>query len=298
MARIAIGDVQGCGEELRALVKRTGFSADRDQLWFVGDLVNRGPGSLDVLRFVRSLGEAAVTVLGNHDLHLLAVAYGGHRQLRADDTLEEVLRARDRGPLLDWLLHRPLAWLHGGAAARPGTTGDSTPASADPRRRGDLLVHAGLVPQWSAADVLRLARQVERDLRRDPEGVFATMYGNRPDRWDASLEGADRRRFVINALTRMRFCQADGTIDLKLKGRPGSQPSPWQPWFDVASRASRDVRVICGHWSTLGLLQRADVLALDTGCVWGGGLTAVSLEDGRRWRQTCRNHQVPGAAGD
>ncbi len=276
MARIAIGDVQGCGEELRALVKRTGFSPDRDQLWFVGDLVNRGPRSLDVLRYVRSLGDAAVVVLGNHDLHLLAVAYGSHRKLRDDDTLDAVLQAADRGPLLDWLLHRPLAWQERGAA------------------QGELMVHAGLVPQWRAADVLRLAREVERELQRDPEGVFAAMSGNRPDRWDDALEGADRRRVVINVLTRMRFCQPDGTIDLKLKGRPGSQRAPWQPWFDVASRASRDLRVVCGHWSTLGLLARADVLALDTGCVWGGGLTAVSLEDGRRWQEPCRKHQAPG----
>jgi bis(5'-nucleosyl)-tetraphosphatase (symmetrical) len=279
MARIAIGDVQGCSEELQALVKRTGFSPDRDQLWFVGDLVNRGPRSLEVLRYVRSLGDAAVVVLGNHDLHLLAVAYGGQRKLRDDDTLDAVLEARDRGPLLEWLLHRPLAW-------------------QDEAQPAELMVHAGLVPQWRAADVLRLAREVERELRKDPANVFLQMYGNRPDCWDESLSGAGRRRFVINALTRMRYCRPDGTIDVKLKGRPGSQPAPWQPWFDVASRASRDVRVVCGHWSTLGLLERPDVLALDTGCVWGGGLTAVSLEDGRRWQEPCRDHQVPGAGGD
>ncbi len=280
MARIAIGDVQGCGEELQALVKRIGFSPDCDQLWFVGDLVNRGPRSLDVLRYVRSLGDAAIVVLGNHDLHLLAVAYGGQRKLRDGDTLDEVLKARDRGPLLEWLLHRPLAW--------------QEPAAP----QGDLMVHAGLAPPWSASDVLRLAREVERELRDDPEQVFATMYGNRPDRWDESLQGADRRRFVINVLTRMRYCRPDGAIDLKLKGRPGSQPAPWRPWFDVAARASRGVRVICGHWSTLGLLQREDLLALDTGCVWGGGLTAVSLEDGRRWLEPCRERQVPGVVGD
>ena len=272
MARIAIGDVQGCGDELRELVAKTGFSADRDQLWFVGDLVNRGPRSLEVLRWVRSLGDAAVVVLGNHDLHLLAVAYGGHRELRDDDTLDAVLAAPDRAALLDWLLHRPLAW------------------EAD----GALMVHAGLVPQWSGADALRLAREVERALRRDPERVFAGMYGNRPDRWDESLDGAERRRFVINALTRMRYCRADGMLDLKLKDRPGSQPRGWLPWFDVPGRASAGTRVVCGHWSTLGLVQRQDLLALDTGCVWGGALTAVSLEDGRRWQLACRGHQAPG----
>ena len=157
-------------------------------------------------------------VLGNHDLHLLAVAYGGQRKLRDDDTLDAVLEARDREPLLEWLLHRPLAW-------------------QDPAQPGELMVHAGLVPQWRAADVLRLAREVERELRRDPAGVFLQMYGNRPDRWDEALSGAERRRFIINVLTRMRYCSPDGTIDLKLKGRPGSQPAPWQPWFDVAGRA-------------------------------------------------------------
>jgi bis(5'-nucleosyl)-tetraphosphatase (symmetrical) len=275
MTRIAIGDVQGCAAELQALVASTGFSPDRDRLWFVGDLVNRGPGSLEVLRWVRSLGDAAVVVLGNHDLHLLAVAYGGHRALRDEDTLDAVLGARDRGPLLEWLLHRPLAW-----------------QDADAPR--ELMVHAGLVPQWSAADALRLARAVEGELRRDPEAVFATMYGNRPDRWDEALQGEERRRFVINALTRLRYCRADGTIDLKLKGRPGTQPRPWLPWFDVPSRASRSTRIVCGHWSTLGLLERPDVLALDTGCVWGGALTAVSLDDGRRWQRPCRGFQAPG----
>ncbi|MCP5328490.1 MAG: symmetrical bis(5'-nucleosyl)-tetraphosphatase [Steroidobacteraceae bacterium] len=285
MTRIAIGDVQGCGEELRALVARTGFSADRDQLWFVGDLVNRGPQSLDVLRWVRSLGDAAIVVLGNHDLHLLAVAYGGHRRLRAGDTLEAILAARDRDSLLEWLLHRPLAWQDDDDAARPASRGDV---------RGDLLVHAGLVPQWSGADALRLAAEVEQQLRRAPEALFATMYGNQPDRWDESLTGPDRWRVVINVLTRMRFCRANGRIDLRHKGAPGTQPEGWLPWFDVPSRASADRRVICGHWSTLGLLQRPDLLALDTGCVWGGALTAVSLDDERCWQLPCRGHQTPG----
>lgn len=278
MTRIAIGDVQGCGDELRALVAKTGFSADRDQLWLVGDLVNRGPKSLDVLRYVRSLGDAAVVVLGNHDLHLLAIAYGGHRELRPDDTLDAILAAPDRDALLEWLLHRPLAWRE----------------PAEGRDGGALMVHAGLVPQWRADEALALAREVERELRQDPRRVFRAMYGNRPDRWDDALHGAERRRFVINALTRMRYCRADGTIDLKQKGRPGSQAAPWLPWFDVPGRASAGTRVVCGHWSTLGLLRRADLLALDTGCVWGGALTAASLDDERLWRLPCRGHQAPG----
>jgi bis(5'-nucleosyl)-tetraphosphatase (symmetrical) len=278
MTRIAIGDVQGCADELRALVAKTGFSPDRDRLWFVGDLVNRGPGSLEVLRWVRSLGDAAVVVLGNHDLHLLAVACGGHRKLRDDDTLDAILGAPDREALLEWLLHRPLAWRDAGDGSG-----------------GELMIHAGLVPQWSPDDALRLAREVERALRRDPGAVFASMSGNRPDRWDEALEGADRRRFVINALTRLRYCRPDGTIDLKMKGRPGSQPREWLPWFEQPTRASAGTRVVCGHWSTLGLVDRPDLLALDTGCVWGGALTAASLDDGRRWQVACRGHQAPGS---
>jgi bis(5'-nucleosyl)-tetraphosphatase (symmetrical) len=275
MARIAIGDVQGCHAELRALVARAGFRSDRDQLWFVGDLVNRGPRSLEVLRYVRALGDNAIVVLGNHDLHLLAIALGGVREARAGDTLDAVLAAPDRDPLLEWLLHRPLAWQDAAS--------------------GDLLIHAGLVPQWSIARAVELAGEVAAKLQAAPQKVFAKMYGNRPDRWDETLEGAARRRFVINALTRLRYCQPDGTVDLKLKDAPAATPAPWRPWFDIDTRASRGTRVIFGHWSTLGLLQRADLLALDTGCVWGGALTAVGLDDGRCWQEPCSGYQAPGA---
>ena len=276
MARLAIGDVQGCLEELRALLRRANFSADRDQLWLVGDLVNRGPDSLGVLRFARALGENAVVVLGNHDLHLLAVAFGaGARTLRAGDTLDPVLQASDRDALLEWLITRPLAVAQG----------------------DDLMVHAGLPPQWTPARTLELAAEVEARLRQDPAGFFAQMYGNRPDRWDESLQGADRLRFVVNALTRMRFCRADGTIDLKQKGRPGTQPETLLPWFEVPGRLSRGVRVICGHWSALGFVERPGLLALDSGCVWGGSLTAASLDDSERWQQPSAGYRVP-AGGD
>jgi bis(5'-nucleosyl)-tetraphosphatase (symmetrical) len=275
MARIAIGDVQGCHAELRALVARTGFRSDRDQLWFVGDLVNRGPRSLEVLRYVRALGDNAIVVLGNHDLHLLAIALGGVREARPGDTLDAVLAAPDREPLLEWLLHRPLAWRDAAS--------------------GDLMIHAGLVPQWSVARALDLAHEVAGKLQAAPQKVFAKMYGNRPDRWDEALEGAARRRFVINTLTRLRYCQADGTVDLKLKDSPSATPLPWRPWFDIDARASRGTRVIFGHWSTLGLMQRADLLALDTGCVWGGALTAVGLDDGQCWQEPCSGYQAPGA---
>lgn len=265
MARIAIGDLQGCLAELQALLKDIRFSADRDQLWFVGDLVNRGPDSLAVLRLVRALGANARVVLGNHDLHLLAVAFGSRRKLREDDTLEAILSAADRHALLEWLLLQPLAVSEG----------------------ADLMVHAGVVPQWSAAEVLEYAGEVERALQADPQPLFDAMYGNKPDCWSADLEGGDRLRFIINVLTRLRFCRPDGQIDLKMKGAPGSQEAGWMPWFEVPTRRSRNVRLVTGHWSTLGLVDRADLLALDTGCVWGGALSAASLDGAERWSQPC-----------
>ena len=256
MSRHAVGDVQGCYDELRALLDRLGFCADRDRLWFVGDLVNRGPKSLDVLRFVRALGDNAVVVLGNHDLHLLAVAMGG-RRARPADTLEAILSASDRHKLLEWLASRPLAHFEG----------------------GDLMVHAGVVPQWTVQATLALANEVQSALAQEPQRIFDNLYGNQPDRWSPQLAGPDRLRFVINVLTRMRVCTHEGRINLEMKGKPPSQDSPWRPWFDV-KRLTGDARVICGHWSALGLLVRRDVVALDTGCVWGGALTAFDLDRG------------------
>jgi bis(5'-nucleosyl)-tetraphosphatase (symmetrical) len=265
--------VQGCDEELRALLARLKFSADRDRLWFVGDLVNRGPGSLATLRLVRSLGDNAVVVLGNHDLHLLAVALGAHRR-RKSDTLDDVLAAPDRDELLEWLTTRPLAHAEG----------------------NDLMVHAGVVPQWSPAETLRLAAEVSAALRRDPRGLFEHMYGNEPVRWDEQLAGMDRLRFVINVLTRLRVCTADGRIDVSVKGTPPPPPSPLRPWFEFAQRATRDARVIFGHWSALGLVQRSGVLGLDTGCVWGGRLTAQDLDSDRPpVSQQCGPYQSIGA---
>ena len=258
MTRYAIGDVQGCDEELRALLARLRFSAERDRLWFVGDLVNRGPGSLATLRLVRSLADNAVVVLGNHDLHLLAVALGAHRR-RKSDTLDAVLAAPDRDELLEWLMTRPLAYAEG----------------------NDLMVHAGVVPQWTPAETLSLAAEVSAALRRDPRGLFEHMYGNEPERWDEKLAGMDRLRFVINVLTRLRVCTADGRIDVSIKGTPPPPPSPLRPWFEFSQRATRGARVIFGHWSALGLVQRSGVLGLDTGCVWGGRLTAQDLDSDR-----------------
>ncbi|HVS77483.1 MAG TPA: symmetrical bis(5'-nucleosyl)-tetraphosphatase [Steroidobacteraceae bacterium] len=275
MSRHAVGDVQGCCDELRALLARIGFSADRDRLWFVGDLVNRGPQSLAALRYVRSLGDNAVVVLGNHDLHLLAVACGC-RAARSSDTLEEILRAPDRDSLLEWLATRPLAHFEA----------------------GDLLVHAGVVPQWSVETTLGVAREVESALRNDPRNLFDHMYGDEPDRWSSDLGGTDRLRFAINVLTRMRVCTREGRINLRLKGKPPAGDSPWLPWFDVESRRTRGTRVVFGHWSALGLIVRDDILGLDSGCVWGGALTAIDLDGSRTGRCApvavpCRGYQVP-----
>jgi len=258
VTRYAVGDIQGCDEELQTLLERLKFSADRDQLWLVGDLVNRGPDSLPALRRVRSLGDNAVVVLGNHDLHLLAVAHGARRP-RPSDTLDEVLAAPDRDALLEWLITRPLAHAQG----------------------ADLMVHAGLVPQWTVAGTLALAREVGEALRHDPRALFEHMYGNEPDRWDERLAGVQRLRFAINVLTRLRVCTADGRVDLGVKGEPPSPPSPLRPWFAHAERASREARVIFGHWSALGLVREHGVIGLDTGCVWGGALSAVDLDSER-----------------
>ena len=258
MARWAIGDVQGCCDELEQLLARIRFSGERDRLWFVGDLVNRGPRSLKALRLVRSLGDNAVSVLGNHDLHLLAVALAGER-LRKSDTLSEILAASDRDALLEWLLLLPLAYFE--------------------PDHGDLLVHAGVLPQWSVALTLQLAGEVQRVLQDDPRTLLSGMYGDQPDRWQPALTAPDRLRLTINVLTRLRFCTADGRVDFKQKGKPDSAPRPWLPWFRVAGRASRDQRIVFGHWSALGLHREPGILALDTGCVWGGALTAVNLDD-------------------
>jgi bis(5'-nucleosyl)-tetraphosphatase (symmetrical) len=272
VSRIAIGDVQGCHAELLKLISRTGYSADRDRLWFTGDLVNRGPSSLETLRYVRSLGDNAITVLGNHDLHLLALALGGKRKLKSGDTLQDVLNAPDHDALLEWLLTRPLA--HFDEAS------------------GDLLVHAGVVPQWSVEQTLALAREVEVALRADPRRLFENMYGDQPDKWHDALEGMDRLRFAINVLTRLRVCTPDGKVDLKMKGPAEEIRAPYRPWFVHDNRRTRTARVIFGHWSALGLVQQHNVIGLDTGCVWGGALTAINLDTGGKpVSLACRGYQ-------
>ncbi|MDE1948049.1 MAG: symmetrical bis(5'-nucleosyl)-tetraphosphatase [Burkholderiales bacterium] len=270
-----VGDVQGCDGALARLLDLCAFSPSRDRMVVLGDLVNRGPHSLAVLRRLRALGDAAVCLLGNHDLHLLAVA-AGVRPLHRSDTLAEILAAPDREAWIDWVRARPLAW----------------------RESGWLCVHAGLAPQWNGATTLALAAEVQALLAGPALGRFLPrMYGNEPRRWRDGLEGDDRTRFVINTLTRMRFCEADGTLDFKTKDGAADPPPGLMPWFEVPGRASAGEPIAFGHWSTLGLVKRPDLLGLDTGCVWGGALSAARIDGGRREliQVPCAEAQQPGA---
>src|SRR5882757_7275302 len=262
MAIYAIGDVQGCYDTLRRLLDRLRFDPARDRLWFAGDLVNRGPQSLQTLRFVRGLKQAALSVLGNHDLHLLALAHGRRQGRR--DTLEQVLAAPDRDELLDWLRRQPL--LH---------------ESPD---GGIALLHAGLPPQWDMQQARACAREAESALRGDLYGeLLRDMYGDQPDQWDEALRGMPRLRFIINCYTRLRYCDAAGRADFKDKGRPGTQAKGLLPWFATPGRRSIGTQLIFGHWSTLGRVSWPEyrVHGLDTGAVWGGKLTALRLDDAR-----------------
>lgn len=257
MALYAIGDIQGCYDELQRLLEKLRFDAHADRLWLVGDLVNRGPKSLEVLRFIKSLGAGAVAVLGNHDLHLLAVAAGIER-LKPGDTFGPIQQAPDRDELLDWLRHRPL--LHHDPAL------------------GYALLHAGLPPQWDLAQAQRCAKEVESVLRgKDYKEFFKHMYGNEPDLWSENLSGWARLRYIVNCFTRLRYVDDAGRITHKEKGAPNSNKS-LTPWFRFPKRKSSAARIIFGHWSTLGLVFENNVYALDTGCVWGGELTALCLD--------------------
>lgn len=270
-----IGDLQGCCDAFERLLEKVDFSPSRDHAWLLGDLVNRGPESLAALRRLQSLGPAVTCLLGNHDLHLLAVAAGGRKAHRSD-TLEQILEAPDREALLEWMRHQRLAC----------------------RAQGWLMVHAGVVPQWDADDTLALAAEVEAVLRSSSLRDFLhVMYGNEPLVWDPALEGDRRLRFIINVLTRVRFVHADGTLDLKTKEGAGAAPAGLYPWFEVPRRRTEGTPIAFGHWSTLGLVNRPDLLALDTGCVWGGALTAARVGDGRREiiQVLCEQAQKPGA---
>jgi bis(5'-nucleosyl)-tetraphosphatase (symmetrical) len=255
MALYLIGDEQGCDEPLGRLLATIGFSPSRDILYLLGDLVNRGPDSHRVLRRLMGYGDAARCLLGNHDLSLLAVAHGLHAPHR-NDTMDTVLLAHDRADMIEWLRHRRMAI----------------------QAHGLLMVHGGLLPQWDAAQALALAAEVEHVLRGpDLADFLSQMYGNQPAQWNDALCGADRLRVIVNALTRLRFCTPEGVMDLKASGGLHDAPPGYLPWFDVPGRKSAGTTVAFGHWSMLGFLQRPDLIALDTGCVWGGCLSALRL---------------------
>jgi bis(5'-nucleosyl)-tetraphosphatase (symmetrical) len=277
MAHYLVGDIQGCDAPLGRLLDRIGFSPSRDTLYALGDLVNRGPASAAVLRRLMALGDAAQCLLGNHDLSLLAVAHG-HRAPHRNDTMDDILQSPWRDAMLDWLRHRAMA-LHA---------------------HGILMVHGGVLPQWDVRQVLQLAGEVEAALRGpDLVGFLAQMWGNQPDRWDDALSGADRLRVVVNALTRLRFCTPEGVMDLRASGGLHQAPPGTLPWFEVPDRRTAGTCVAFGHWSTLGYLQRPDVISLDTGCVWGGCLSALRLDASGAGaheliQEKCEQAQAPG----
>ncbi|MBC8727880.1 symmetrical bis(5'-nucleosyl)-tetraphosphatase [Paraburkholderia sp. UCT2] len=251
---LAFGDLQGCRAPFRQLLAKAA-PPDGTPLWFAGDLINRGPDSLDTLRDVIAFGERAVPVLGNHDLHLLSVS-AGIRKSKKGDTIEEILAAPDAADLLEWIRHRPLAHFDNGM----------------------LMVHAGVLPQWDATLTLELADELQRALRAPNwKETLAGLYGNEPNRWKPGLKGIERLRVTCSALTRMRFCSADGVMDFSSSGTLASTPSGCMPWFDVPSRQTADVTVVFGHWAALGLMLRDNLIGLDSGCVWGQKLSAVRL---------------------
>ncbi len=273
MSTYVIGDVQGCFDELMALLKLINFNPKQDKLWFCGDLVNRGPKSLEVLRFVRSLGDTAITVLGNHDLHLLAIYYQ-KKDLRENDSLYPVLQADDKKELMSWLRKRPL--VHYDKSFKT------------------LLVHAGLVPQWNLADALKYADELHNILRNKGFKIFfKNMYGNSPDRWSNKLMGWERLRFIVNTFTRLRFCDKKGRHQMKSKGAPGKLKEGHIPWFEHPERRNSNITVLFGHWSALGLHESNNTIGLDSGCLWGGSLTALRLEDRSFYSLPCVQQCVP-----
>lgn len=271
MSHYVVGDIQGCYDEFAQLLEVVAFDPEQDRLWLVGDLVNRGPDSLSVLRHVKSLGAAATTVLGNHDLHLLIVA-SGHRASHPRDTLAPILAAPDRDELLDWLRRRPLVV-----------------------REGEfLLVHAGLLPSWTHVDAVALSREVETALASpDHDEFFRHLYGDEPAQWNNGLTGYDRLRVIVNACTRLRFCSPDDAMEFKEKRGPEYSLPGFAPWFSHPQRKSAGVTVLCGHWSTLDLMFAPNVMMLDSGCLWGGMLTAVRLDDARVFQVPSRSTVVP-----
>ena len=275
MALYAIGDLQGCHEEFVELLALVGFAPARDRLWVVGDIVNRGPESLACLREVKALGDAARVVLGNHDLHLLTVA-AGHRRPHRSDTIDDILAAPDRADLLDWLATRPLV------------------VREDER----LMVHAGVLPSWTAAHAQMLSGEVEAKLRSDDAHRFlGVLYGDEPSTWRDDLDGDDRLRAIVNVCTRLRFCTADGRIDFREKRGREYAPADMRAWFMHPTRRTARHTIVCGHWSTLELALEPNVLMLDSGCLWGGTLTAISLPDRRVFQVPSRRPVQPKPFG-
>jgi bis(5'-nucleosyl)-tetraphosphatase (symmetrical) len=271
MATYAIGDLQGCFHSFQALLKKIQFNPERDRLWFVGDLINRGSGSLDVMRWILAHQSSVVTVLGNHDLHTLVVAEGfvsAHRS----DTIQSLLDAPDAPELLGWLRQQPLVHFE----------------------HGYLMVHAGLLPDWSVPQALALGHEVQSALQAPNYRDFLKhMYGNDPKRWDDKLTGWDRLRVITNAMTRLRICSADGEMEFKFKGELQNIPDGYQPWFELSQRASVNTPIVFGHWSALGLQHKNNVYSLDTGCLWGGHLSAMRLEDKQIFQVPCHPNDAP-----
>jgi len=267
-----IGDIQGCCAPLEQLLAHPDLAGDPEaRFWFAGDLVNRGPQSLASLRRIMALDDRSVAVLGNHDLHLLAAA-AGVRKPSKSDTLDEILQAPDVDDLIDWLRYRPLAHFE----------------------HGHLLVHAGVLAKWDAAKTLALAEEVQQALRGPNwRKALQKMYGNEPVAWKEDHKGGKRMRVIINALTRIRLCTPMGHMEFDTKVAPGAWPAGLIPWFDVPNRATRDITVVFGHWSTLGLLMRDDVICLDSGCIWGGALSAVRLQDRKLVQIACSRFREP-----
>jgi bis(5'-nucleosyl)-tetraphosphatase (symmetrical) len=269
MSTYAIGDVQGCYSALMKLLEKINFNPDHDTLWFTGDLVNRGDDSLAVLRYIKNLGDKHIAVLGNHDLHLLAVASGA-KAVQPADTLNEILSAPDKAELIEWLCHRPILYI---AAAFPY-----------------VLVHAGLAPMWTLSHARHFAHELEAALRSASRDVlFKQLYGNQPDLWSDKLTGIERLRCLVNYFTRMRFCDAKGRMNLTYKGTIAEKPQDLFPWFDVPNRKNAEAKIIFGHWAALGgETTTPNVYPLDTGCVWGNALTAMRLEDEMKFSVGCQ----------
>ncbi len=268
MATYAVGDIQGCLSPLQCLLEEVSFHPEKDTLWVVGDMINRGPNCLATLRYLYNFRDCVKVVLGNHDLHLLAVAH--HRRgLNRSDTLDKILEAPDREELLEWLRHQPL--VH------------------HDKKLGFTMVHAGIPPQWSIRKALKRSREVEKRLQGKKFKQFLSdMYGNRPDKWRSTLHGTKRLRVITNYFTRMRLCTPDGRVDLTHKGSPKNAPKGYLPWFEHKKRKARKDKIVFGHWAALeGKCDAPNVYALDTGCVWGGRLTMMRLEDEKIFSCSC-----------